>query len=139
MAKHTLQLEDDLNFDLFGLCSHQRDYRVCWALNDKLNLHLEKSIEPFMVSGKKGEVISSHSFYEWYDELDLRDFYLIQNKCQNQFLIPEKAQIDYFLVVKEAGLVEIDDLLTQLKEISCILTAFYFDPNELRSSNKLIF
>lgn len=139
MAKHTLQLEDDFNFDLIGLCSHQSDYRVCWSINEHLDLHLSKSLEPYMVSGKKGEVISSHSFYEWYDEGNAVEYFLIKNKCNTQFLIPEKGQIDYFLVIREAGIIEVDVLLTKIKEITGILTAFIFEPGELKSGSKLIF
>lgn len=139
MAKHTLKLEDDYDFDLIGLCSHHSDYRLCWALNEYLELELKKSNEPFMVSGKKGELISSHSFYEWIDEENMANYFLIKNKNNNQFLIPEKAQIDYFLVIQESGIIEIDDFLTRMKEISSILTAFIFDPHDLKSSNKLIF
>lgn len=139
MAKHTLKLEDDYNFDLIGLCSHQSDYRVCWSINDHLDLHLSKSLEPFMVSGKKGEILSSHSLYEWYHEDEAVEYFLIKNAHQNNFLIPEKSQIDYFLVIREAGVVEIDVFLTKIREISGILTAFIFDPAELKSSAKLIF
>ncbi len=139
MAKHTLQLEDDFNFDLIGLCSHQSDYRVCWSVNEHLGLHLSKSLEPFMVSGKKGEVISSHSLYEWYDENNTVEYFLIKNKYNTQFLIPEKSQIDYFLVIREAGIVDVDDFLTKIKEISSILTAFIYEPGDLKSGSKLIF
>tara|TARA_B100000508_G_scaffold137355_1_gene131549 strand:- start:61620 stop:62039 length:420 start_codon:yes stop_codon:yes gene_type:complete len=139
MAKHTLQLEDDFNFDLIGLCSHQSDYRVCWALNEHLDLHMSKSLEPFMVSGKKGEIVSAHSFYEWFDETNAIEYFLIKNKHNSHYLIPEKSQIDYFLVIREAGIIEIDDFLTKVREISSILTAFIFDPSELKSSSKLIF
>ncbi len=139
MAKHTLQLEDDFNFDLIGLCSHQSDYRVCWSVNEHLGLHLSKSLEPFMVSGKKGEVISSHSLYEWYDENNAVEYFLIKNKYNTQFLIPEKSQIDYFLVIREAGIVDVDNFLTKIKEISSILTAFIYEPGDLKSGSKLIF
>ena len=139
MAKHALQLEDDFNFDLIGLCSHQSDYRVCWSVNEHLGLHLSKSLEPFMVSGKKGEVVSSHSLYEWYDENNAVEYFLIKNKYNTQFLIPEKSQIDYFLVIREAGIVDVDDFLTKVKEISSILTAFIFEPGDLKSGSKLIF
>ena len=139
MAKHTLKLEDDYNFDLIGLCCHHSDYRLCWALNDYLELELRKSDEPYMVSSKKGQIISSHSFYEWFDEENMINFFLIKNKNKRQYLIPEKAQIDYFLVIQESGIIEIDDFLTRVKDISSILTAFIFDPNDLKSSGKLIF
>lgn len=139
MAKFTLDLEDDFNFDLIGLCSHQGDYRVCWSINEKIGLRLTKSIEPFMVSGKKGVVNSSHSLYEWEDENNSVVYYFIQNKNKGKFLVPEKSQIDFFLVVQEAGVVDLDELLKQLKQIPSILTAISFDPYDLKSANKFIF
>ena len=139
MAKYTLSLEEDYNFDLIGLCSHQGDYRVCWSINEQIGLRLKKSIEPFMVSGKKGGVISSHSLYECEDEFDNVQYHLIQNKGNGKYLVPEKAQIDYFLVVREAGIIDVDELLEKLKQIPNILTAFIFDPYELKSANKFIF
>lgn len=139
MAKYTLSLEDDFNYDLIGLCSHHGDYRVCWSINERIGLRLKKSIEPFMVSGKKGVVSSSHSLYEWEDEDENVCYYLIQNKNEGKYLVPEKAQIDFFLVVKEAGVIDVDTLLSELREIPCILTAFIFDPDELKSANKFIF
>ncbi|WP_107037164.1 IPExxxVDY family protein [Brumimicrobium mesophilum] len=139
MTKYTLNLEDDFNFDLIGLCSHQGDYRVCWSINEKIGLQLKKSREPFMVSGKKGVINSSHSLYEWEDKKESVFYYLIQNKNNGNFLVPEKSQIDFFLVMQEAGVANIDNLLTQLKEIPSILTAISFDPYDLKSASKFIF
>lgn len=139
MAKFTLNIEDDFDFDLFGFCSHYTDYRACWALNESLDLNLVKSNESFMVSGKKGDVISAHSFYEWFDENNLIYYYLIKNKNGLHYLIPELSQIDYFLVLKESGVIEITDFLAQLKQTAGILTAFHYDPFELKSSKNLIF
>ena|SRR5690554_7315872 len=139
MAKYTLSLEDDYNFDLIGLCSHQADYRVCWSINETMGLRLQKSIEPYMVSGKKGDVVSSHSLFEWEDEEEAVTYYFIQNKSNGKWLVPEKSQIDYFLVVKEAGSVNLNDFVKSIKKIPSILTAFTFDPYELKSANKFIF
>lgn len=110
MAKYTLSLEDDFNYDLIGLCSHQGDYRVCWSINERIGLRLQKSTEPYMVSGKKGAITSSHSLYEWFDEEENVNYYFIQNKNEGKFLVPEKAQIDFFLVIKDAGVVDVESL-----------------------------
>jgi hypothetical protein len=96
-------------------------------------------MEPFMVSGKKGDVVSSHSLYEWLDEEGGVEYYLIQNKNNGNFLIPEKRQIDYFLVIKESGMVDLAHFLSKIKELQNVLAAFIFDPNELKSANKFIF
>lgn len=139
IAKHTLTWDDEIDYDLIGICCHQKDYRLCWTINEHFGFMLAKVDEPFMVSGKKGELISSHSFYAWTDEANYAQYYLIKNNDNSKFLIPEKAQIDYFLVIQDAGVVELDVLLTQLKEISSILTALIIDPASLPSKNRLIF
>lgn len=137
-AKYTLSLEPELDFELIGISCHQTDYRVCWALNMQLGIHMTKAKEPFMISGKKGSINSSHSFYEWEDEQNFSSYHLIKNKDKNKFLIPEQTQLDYFFVIK-GGINEIDDLVTQIKEISGILTAVSIDPFDLKSSEHLIF
>jgi len=139
MAKFTLSIEDDFEFDLFGFCSHYTDYRACWAINESLDLKLVKSNESFMVSGKKGDVISAHSFYEWFDEDNLITYYLIKNKDGVHHLIPERAQIDYFLIVKESGVIDSEEFLTRLKNTPGVLTAFCYDPFDLKSAKHLIF
>lgn len=137
-AKYTLSLDTSFDFEMIGVSCHQTDYRVCWAINLKLDLQLKRSKEPFMVSGKKGGVSSSHAFYEWEDAENFAAYYLIKNRDNQKFLIPEHAQLDYFLIIK-GGDKEIDDLVTQVKEIKGILTAVKIDPHDLKSSEYLIF
>jgi hypothetical protein len=137
-AKYTLSLENEFDFELIGISCHQTDYRVCWALNLELGLNMKKTEEPFMVSGKKGLVSSSHSLYEWEDEDNFAAYYLIKNKDNNKLLLPERSQLDYFFVIK-GGDYEIDDLVTRIKEIKGILTAVIIDPYDLKSNEHLIF
>ena len=139
VAKHTLKLEDDFNYDLVGIYCPQSDYRLCWNINEALGLFLSKSDEPYMVSGKKSTVSSAHSFYEWYDKENQVNYYLIKNKDGVNFLIPEERQTDYFLVIQESGMVEINTLLMHLKQIPSILAASILNPNTLKSSKNLIF
>lgn len=137
-AKYTLEVETDFDFDLIGISCHQTDYRLCWGINNQQDLKMEKAAEPFMIAEKKGKNVSKHSLYEWEDEENFRAYYLIKNKAMSKFLIPEHKQLDYFLIIKGVEL-NIDVLLTQLKEIKGILTAVILDPNELKSSDNLIF
>ena len=139
MAKHLLTLESDYDYELIGICCHHSDYRLCWSLNEALNLGFKKADEAFAVSNKKGATVSQHSFYEYIDEIEHTEYYLIKNKSEGKYLIPEKQQIDYFLVIRENVSVDVDDLVTQMKSISTILTAGIFEPEELKSADKLIF
>lgn len=137
--KHTLSFEQLYNFDMIGICSHHSDYRLAWSLNNSLDLHLFKCDEEYMVTNKKGEIVSSHSMYECHDEEDRLDYFLIKNKAQGKFLIPEKPTIDYFLFLIDNVAVDVSQLLTQLKGINSVLGAFEFDPEEIGSAENLVF
>lgn len=138
IQKHTLFLETDYDYDMIGICSHHSDYRLAWGINELFRLHLAKADDFFEVSLKKNEK-SRHSYYFQYDEDNLLDIYLIKNKGEGKFLIPEKQQIDYFLFLKNNATFEMDDWLAKLKNHPSILAAFLFDPTEFESTENLSF
>jgi hypothetical protein len=138
MVKYKLQLEDDFEFELFGICSSNADYKLCWGINKALAIQLSKSNDLSVHLKKEGEHF--FSFYEYYDDENHLEYYLIKNISSNyQPLIPEKNQIDYFLLLKNNYYQNSNEILTSLKEIDSILTAFIFDPIELKSKGNLIF
>lgn len=138
MAKHKLIFEDDYEFELFGICSSNADYKLCWAINKSLGIQLAKGND--MSIHYKKEEEQFFSFYEFFDEDNHLEYYLIKNVSTNyQYLIPEKNQVDYFLLLKNNFYENSNEILASLKEIDSILTAFIFDPNELKSKENLIF
>lgn len=138
MAKYKLLLDDDFSFDLIGICSSNADYRLSWGINKALSISLQKDDDLSIYIKKEGDHL--HSFYSYYDALEHIEYYLIKNSSNNyKKLIPEKDQIDYFLLIKNNYTLEINDILMSLKEIDSILTAFVFDPNELKSKSNLVF
>ena len=138
MAKYKLELEDEYDFDLIGICSSHSDYRLSWGINKELNITLAKT-EDFAVQTKKdGEHL--HSFYEFYDEDQHIEYYLVRNISNNfKKLIPEKEQVDFFLIIKNNTLIEIQEILQSLKKIESILTAFIFEADDLKSKANLMF
>jgi hypothetical protein len=137
--KHILTFEQAYDFDLIGICSHHNDYRLAWSINDRLKLRLQKADENYIVVNKKGEKISEHSYYEYIDEETHIHYYLIKNKVQGKFLIPEKPSIDYFLFLYENHLLEPDDLLCELREIPSVLGGFIFAPESIGSTEYIVF
>lgn len=137
--KYTLELDDDLDFDLVGICSHHSDYRLAWGINQELGLHLSRCDEPYYVTDRKGGVVSTHSMYEYANDSDRMVYYLIKNKHQGKYLIPEKPSIDFFLFLCDNWAVEIQELVIGLKEVPSILAVYPFDPEELASSQNIVF
>lgn len=139
MKKYKLGITIDYDYDLVGLVCHQSDYRIGWALNEQLGLQLSKSEKSYAVYEKKGKIVSSHSLYEWQDDCSDLHYFLIKNKDKIHYLIPEKKQIDYFLAIQSAGIVDLAKLLQEIKKIPAVLTAYIFDPQELKSADRLVF
>lgn len=137
--KHILSFEDEIDFDMIGICSHHSDYRLVWGINDKVKLKFTKSDDDFIITNRKGEVVSEHSMYTFVDEENRLEYYLIKNKTQGKMLIPEKAAIDYFMFLCNNNAVEVDDLMKSLKSVESVLAAYAFDPSEIPSVENIVF
>lgn len=131
--KHTIKLSFEYSFDMIGICSHHRDYRLAWNLNEALGLHLIKEEEDILVYNKKGEINSYHSKFVFYDETNKTEFILVKNKSLNQYLVPEKAVIDFFLILNNNVGIDVDELAERMKAVSSILAVYPLNPEEIPS------
>lgn len=141
VKKYQLELEEGFDFDIIGISSHHNDYRLAWSINSELDLGLELSNEPYIVSSNKKGTISHTEFpmYEFHDEENHLDYYLIKNKSNGRFLISERQSIDYFMFICERGMVDMDEFAVKLRNVSSVLAVFQFEPEELDSCEKLVF
>lgn len=137
--KHTLTLEQSFDFDMIGVCTHHSDYRLAWGMNDKLSLQLTKCEEDYIVVNKRGEQSSSHSMYEFIDEENRLEYFLIRNKQNGKYLIPEKPSIDFFLFLNNNLVIDMQDIVPKLREVASILGVYPFDPEEIDSAADLVF
>jgi len=165
LAKHTLEIEYDYDFVLIGISSHEKDYRFCWALNNKLSLELVKQ-ESLEIKGKKQTTPSYFSFFTFDDADQFTEYSVLANfseskslapatentlfetagaaqqdgQSENEFLVPEHKQMNYFFIIRgEMENEEADELIKQIKEIDIILTAVRIDVKSLKSKQNLIF
>lgn len=138
MAKYKLEWDNDYDFNLFGICSNHPDYKLTWALNQLLNISLTKEDDYLVGHKKNGDY--RFSFYSYYDETDHLYYYLLKNVSDTfKHLIPEKDQIDYFLILKENEIISEEEILNRIKQSDLIQTAFSFDVEELKSKENLVF
>ena len=144
MKKQLLHVDYDYDFLLIGICSHVKDYRLCWEINKALDIKLERENDiTFNLHAGHADTTSSelsaHSLYFYDDEENNNYFHIISNKTSKETLITEQKQVDYFLRIKgnnNPGYSE--DLIKKLRSIKIILTAYEIDPNKLKSKQKLL-
>jgi hypothetical protein len=138
MAKYTLQLDTEFDYELIGVCSHHQDYRVSWELNQYAGFDFQKCDDDFRNYTRKSQLLSSHSMYASNDEDTGAHYLFIKNKSQGKFLLPELSQIDFFIFAKDHSGSDMEELLELVRKAPTVLTAFAYDPAVLKSCEQLI-
>ncbi|MDT8413063.1 MAG: IPExxxVDY family protein [Vicingaceae bacterium] len=137
MSKLTFSLENEYDFELIGISCHSKDYRICWSLNNALKTNF-KRIEDYEIQ-KKNEIIN-FPFFEYIDEDNNIEYFVIANKSSEGYLVSEKQSIDYFLVLKGSVTDKlVENLAKKVKEIDVVIIAHRIDVNELKSKQNLLF
>jgi len=136
---HKLVVEDEFNFILVGISSHENDYRVSWAINQHLKMSFKRTGNLQIHNPRTGDD-QEFSLYR-YNEPDTQLHYdLFSNRCDNGFFLEDMKNIDYILKISgDANKNFIAQLLNKLRKIDILTTAFEIDPLSLKSKKKLIF
>ncbi len=161
LGKHTLKIDYDYTFKLIGISSQEKDYRICWALNNILALDLTKK-EPLEIKSKKNTP-SFFSLFSFENTEEFIEYFVISNLSENKLfaskdntlfgkaekesssteigiLIPEQKQMNYFFVIRgEVAKKELKEMVGKIKKLDFVLTAMCIDVKELKSKNNLIF
>lgn len=137
MIKLTLDFEEEYDFELIGISSHVKDYRLSWELNREMNFDLIKGKDYEL--NVKGEN-QLYSFFSYIDEENKQEFYLIDNRSEYGVLIPEEKKADYFLLIK--GYINEDQksqLIKRIGNIKSVLTTYHVEVESLKSKSNLLF
>jgi len=128
--KHKLSLDPQYEFELFGLASHENDYRLAWAINKTLGTHLVKSDDLQLT--RKGQ-LQSFSRMTFLSEDEV--FYeLISNASENGYLVTNLKNIDFFLKVTGDLMIEqLDQMRQKLKEAQGIIAVFSVDLSNIKN------
>lgn len=136
MSRYQLDIEyDDEAVELIGISCHGRDYTLCWAINKKTGLALEREEKDLECCRPNGAQ-STHVIFKHYDQEDRISYSLIGNRGENGFLIPERKEVD-FLLMMEGEQVPVNELLREVRALPQVLTTFSMDPEGLASLENL--
>jgi hypothetical protein len=136
MPKVTLDIVDEYPYAIYGICSSENDYRLCWGLNRELGiaLRMEKHLEVF---SKKGEV-SVHSLYSFTSDYEQVKYRLVQNKTINGFVLREIAKADYLLIVDQSPEIDPEEFIRKIRKSRQVLMAFPVEIENLKSKQNIL-
>jgi len=133
-----LKIEDDNNFKLFGISSHENDYRLVWAINNQLSYKFNR-IQNVIIRDPKLKTDLEFSQYLYTDEDQYLSYYLISNRCPDGFLFPEIKNLDFLLQIS-GGIndAHLTALIKSLKKISILSAIFIINPKKLRDADRIL-
>jgi hypothetical protein len=138
LNKTYLKLSLDLDFVLIAITAPLKDYVFCHQINTRLNLDFAK-VEDHEVYFNIDEPPLAFSRYYFYIEQGDNEFYIINNRNSEGFLIPEMSRVDFFMIIH--SYIDKEDLryiLTGLNKLPDIQVAAQIDPYKLKSKENLV-
>jgi hypothetical protein len=139
MKKNKLIIDYEFDFELIGIISTAKGYKLAWEFNQLLGIHLIK--QPDMVVGFKNNEEKSFSYYAY--ETRLNRLKLFRNKPSDgdtgkYFLIPEFPHYD-FIILAQMEEHPKNDIINSIKTISSVQLAAFIPLEGLKSKSNFVF
>ncbi len=133
-----LNIEYDFDFEVYGVSTPVKEYKLAWALNKLLGFRLKKQEDLcYDIMEQERLIISNYEYIT--DHSVVR---LIKNKAlgMKAFLLPEMKEYDYVLQIT-GPLQQLypQELINKLLRIPLVQYAQHFDPLTLKLKENLIF
>jgi RIO-like serine/threonine protein kinase len=138
LNKTYLKLTLDLDFVLIAITAATKDYILCHKINKSLDFEFEKVNDHEIYYNIDEEPLSFSKFY-FYKEQGETEYYLLNNRNREGFLIPEMNKVDFFMIIH--NYIDKEDLkfiLTNLNKLTDIQVAAQIDAYKLKSKENLI-
>jgi hypothetical protein len=139
MKKSKLIIDYEYNFELIGITTTARGYKLAWEINKRLDIHLVK--QPDLVVGFRNNEEKPFSFYAF--ETPLNRLKLFKNKPSDQdsgkyFLIPEFPHYDFIILAAMEDHSHAS-LINLIKSIPTVQLAASISMDGLKSKSNFIF
>lgn len=150
MKKSKLVIDYEYNFELMGIATAARGYKLAWEINQRLGISLVK--QPDLVVGFKNNEEKPFSFYAY--ETPLNRLKLFKNKptftetapagkpseqeSGKYYLIPEFPHFDFIILAAMEDHTH-QQLIDQIKSISAVQLASSISMEGLKSKSNFIF
>ena len=142
MPKNKLIINYSFDFELFGIISTIKEYKLAWLINKHLDFHLIKEKDIVYEFINLDKIVISNYLYET-ENVSIR---LLKNKSENKnsdksgYLIPELLKFDFF-IMKDGDIDGRGDrnFLSKLQDINEIQYITSLDIGKLKSKENLIF
>ena len=141
MKKSKLIVDHDFDFELVGIISNAKGYKLTWEINRALKLNLIKAKDLVL-----SFIDNNHlTILNYKYETENNKLLLIKNRgvesdgIPGSFLIPELQRFDYLLWARSVDEFDFVLWIDKIKELRVIQYAIRIDIEKLKSKENLLF
>ncbi len=138
MNKTYLKLSLDLDFVLIAITASLKDYILCHKINKSLEFDFEKTDDHEVYYNIDEPPLSFSRFYYFVEQGEI-EYYLVNNRNPEGFLIPEMNKVDFFIIIHQyIDKEDLNFILTRLNKLTDIQVAAQISPLKLKSKENLV-
>lgn len=140
MKKSKLVIEYDYDFELLGIVSQAKGYKLAWELNQLLHVQLVK--QPDLVVGFKNGEEKGFSFYSHASQLNRLKLFknkASENEPGKYYLIPEFPHFDFIILAAMEEQYMHQKLVDLIKAIPAVQLVSAIPLEGLKSKSNFIF
>jgi hypothetical protein len=130
-----LDIEIEYDFELIGLSSHEKDYRLAWSLNRQMGWSLKRTND---IELARPEGFLTCACFEYTTLHEKTKFTLLDNKSDAGLLMAELPQFDFLLKIENLQQPLSDDFYRQLKKTPLLIASFLLATEKLKNKHYLL-
>ena len=143
MKKNRLDFDLEYDdFELIGIVSSVKEYKLAWIINKALNVKLVKEQDIIFSFLNDAKINISSFIYK----MEYGNFRFLKNRASEfiniklPFLLPELKQYDYLIKLEQISYAfPADSVINALKSVSQVLFIQKLSVNKIKSKENLIF
>ena len=129
------------DFELYGVTTSLKDYKMAWLINKQISINLIREEDYLLESAAEKAEIVNYCFQEGQNELRIfKNKAILENQDTQNYMVPEMKHFDYFIMVR--GIIHIftsEDLLQELRIIEGVQLVNQINIEKLKSRDHFIF
>ena len=131
-----MAFEED--FCLLGVAADEPDYKLCWMVNQALDMNFEKQ-EDLVLFHKKLDADQSFSLFHFKDEDALVTYRIIKNRSSHGFFLDELKNLDFLIHIQgEISTNQVDKFMRSLGILPSIRMSVPVDLTRIKNMERLL-
>lgn len=138
VKKHKLELAINEDICLLGVVSDEPDYKLCWRINQRLDMNFEKQ-EELELFHSKLDVDQEFSLFHYYDEDSLVTYRLVKNRAEKGYFLDEFKHIDYLIHIQgEIDTSRISSFISAVNALESVRMCVPADLSRIKNKERLL-